>query len=230
MNECGMTLSPLGDSALVLSLSDEVEESVLARVRAAADGLRKASVSGVIDVVPAFATVTVYYDVARIETYAAFESRVVEIVTRAAGSAPRPVASRLVEVAVCYGGEFGPDLEDVAVHAGLKVRDVIGLHHEAEYRVHAIGFVPGFAYLGGLPARLHVPRRPTPRAVIAPGSVGIGGAQTGVYPMATPGGWNIIGRTPLPMFDVTAAPPARLHTGDRVRFRPITPREFAAWK
>jgi len=136
----------------------------------------------------------------------------------------------VVEIPVCYGGEYGPDLAVVAAHTGLTPEEVIQLHSAAEYRVHAIGFSPGFPYLGGLPPRLNTPRRATPRPSVPAGSVGIGSAQTGVYPVASPGGWNLIGRTPRALFRLHKSPPALLLIGDRVKFRPITPGEFAAWK
>jgi inhibitor of KinA len=185
---------------------------------------------GVKDVVPAFASVTIYYDIAQTGAYLSFETRVLEIATRGADLAPRASAARVVEIPVCYGGAHGPDLEELSSRAGVPVEQAIEWHAEAAYQVHAIGFVPGFAYLGGLPRKLHTPRRATPRASVAPGSVGIGGGLTGVYPVATPGGWNIIGRTPLVMFAVERVEPALLHAGDRVKFRPISAEEFAAWK
>jgi antagonist of KipI len=132
-----------------------------------------------------------------------------------------------MEIPVCYGGEFGPDLEAVAAHAGISADEVVALHRDAEYRVQAIGFVPGFAYLGGLPKKIETPRRTTPRAAVPAGAVGIGGNQTGIYPLATPGGWNLIGQTPRRLFDAARAEPAMLRAGDRVKFQAITAGEFA---
>jgi inhibitor of KinA len=133
---------------------------------------------------------------------------------------------RLVEIPVCYGGELGPDLDDVARAHGLTPDEVVALHTEAEYLVYMIGFMPGFAYLGGLPAQIATPRRKTPRTAVPAGTVGIGGQQTGVYPLVSPGGWNLIGRTPVKIFDITRAEPTLLLTGDRVRFRAILRAEF----
>ncbi len=225
-----MTLFPLGDSAVVLSLSDEVNDAVSLRVRVVADAIQRERIAGVVDVVPAFGSVTVFYDISRLGVYSNFETRVTEVAMRAASSTPRASSARTVEIPVCYGGEFGPDLEEVASRAGATIDQTIQWHSGADYRVHAIGFVPGFGYLGGLPRKLHTPRRPTPRSTVPPGSVGIGGAQTGVYPVATPGGWNLVGRTPLRMFDLQRVEPAIVRAGDRVRFRPISPDDFAAWK
>jgi inhibitor of KinA len=138
--------------------------------------------------------------------------------------------SRRVEIPVCYEGEFASDLADVAARSGLTTQRVVELHSGADYLAHAVGFAPGFAYLGGLPQKIHTPRRATPRTSVPAGTVGIGGAQTGVYSLTTPGGWNLIGRTPLKMFDAARAEPALLRVGDQVKFRAITPEEFAAWK
>ncbi|PTX94521.1 5-oxoprolinase subunit PxpB [Opitutus sp. ER46] len=226
-----MTLSPLGDSALVLSLGTTVDDATLARVRAVTNALQVPPLPGVVDVVPAFATVTVFFDVAKIGAYDGFVQQVNARAERAAETILRASGGgRTVEIAVCYGGEYGPDLSEVAHGAGVRPEQVIAWHTEASYRVNAIGFVPGFAYLGGLPVKLHLPRRRTPRPKVPAGAVGIGGDQTGVYPLATPGGWNLIGRTPQRLFDPTRAHPALLHAGDRVRFRAITPEEFVAWK
>lgn len=224
-----MTLRPLGDTAVVLALGDTVDDAMLARVRVLTQAIEHHRLRGVVDIVPAFASVTVFYDLAHLGDFAAFCAELEAIAARAQDAMER-VDPRLVEVPVCYGGEFGPDLEHVAERAGLPPTGVVALHSGADYRVHAIGFAPGFAYLGGLPAQLHTPRRPTPRAKVAPGTVGIGGAQTGVYPLATPGGWNLIGRTPLKLFNPARAEPALLRAGDRVRFRPISPNDFIDYK
>ncbi len=223
-----MTLSPLGDSAIVVSLGDEVDEATLGKVRGLTDALREEGVPGIVDVVPAFAQVTVFYDPVRVsydELGAALRARA----ENAAGWLKRESA-RTREIPVCYGGDFGPDIADVATRAGLSSAEVIALHTGGNYRVHAIGFAPGFAYLGGLAAKLHTPRRASPRTAVPAGTVGIGGAQTGVYPLATPGGWNLIGRTPLRLFDAHRAEAAWLQAGDRVVFRAISAEEFAAWK
>jgi KipI family sensor histidine kinase inhibitor len=225
-----MTLSPLGDSALVLTFGDEVDDEMSMRVAGAAEVIRRAAIAGVVDVVPAFATVTVYYDITHVGAFSAFEARIAAVATQSIDVKARSLPDRLVEIPVCYGGEHGPDFEAVARRAAVSLDQLIEIHSGGEYRVHAIGFVPGFGYLGGLPAKLHTPRRPTPRAQVAAGSVGIGGEQTGVYPMVTPGGWNLIGRTPLKMFDPLRTEPALLRVGDRVRFHAISSQEFIEWK
>ena len=129
---------------------------------------------------------------------------------------------------VCYGGEFGLDLETVGAAHGLTGTEVVALHSSVEYLVSAIGFIPGFPYLRGLPEQLHTPRRKTPRTRVPAGSVAIGGAQTGIYPFEIPGGWSLIGCTPWRLFNPYSQAPSFLQVGDRVRFKPITPEEYGA--
>ena len=139
-------------------------------------------------------------------------------------------ASALIEVPVCYDSEFALDLEDVARVAGLPAVEIVRRHAGAAYRVNCVGFTPGFPFMSGLPSELATPRRATPRKEVPAGSVGIGGAQTGIYPRNSPGGWNVIGRTPLRLFDVQRDPPALFRAGDRVRFRQISREEFDAFQ
>lgn len=223
-----MTLAPLGDRAVVLALDGDPEAPDVGRARALASALAQAPPAGVVEVVPAFASVTVFYDPVRIADFATL-CAAITTVARGAATPWFPVERPVVEIPVCYGGEFGPDLPAVAAHAGLAADAVVALHSDAAYDVEAVGFLPGFAYLGGLPERLHTPRRATPRPRVPAGAVGIGGARTGVYPVASPGGWNLIGRTPLSLFAAERAVPARLQAGDRVRFRPISRETFDAW-
>jgi len=190
---------------------------------------RLEGVRGVLNLHPAYASVLVDFD-PRLRRHADIEE-LVRAWVEAEGREPADdAAGRVVEIPVIYGGEAGPDLEDVARHAGLSPERVIELHSAATYLVYFLGFSPGFPYLGGLPPELATPRLATPRKRTPAGSVAIGGSQAGVYPTDSPGGWRIIGRTPLRLFDASRAEPALLGTGDRVKFRAITPEEFAAWK
>lgn len=223
-----MHLAPLGDSAVVIELGNVIKETTLARVRALAAALTRDPPAGVVDVVPAFTTVTVFYDPGRTGDYA---SLCKDLQARARNSRPSKQNGVLtITIPVCYGGALGPDLAEVAHISKQSEEEVVRLHAEPLYAVHAIGFTPGFPYLGGLPEKLHVPRRATPRTVVPAGSVGIGGAQTGIYPRESPGGWNIIGRTPLVLFQSDRPEPALLRVGDCVQFKPISEEEFAAWK
>jgi len=230
---------PLGDSAVTVTIGPARDATAVVRVRVLAAALIKARIPGVSDVAPCYGSLVVHYDPSRVAGPGALPyDRVRTAIVRCAEAAkvihrrsPKgTVEERMVEIPVCYGGEFGPDLNDVARQAKLSPEEVIKRHSKVEYVVQALGFVPGFPYLSGLPERLHTPRRATPREFVAAGSIGIGGAQTGVYPIATPGGWNVIGRTPSTLFRPTDDPPSLLRVGDTVLFRPITIEEFAVWK
>jgi inhibitor of KinA len=227
-----MKLEPLGDSAVVATLGTRIDAEALAPVLALARAVREARVRGVVEVVPAYATVTVFYDPLQFanpdeDAYEFMCNLIESCAERAVGGEP---AGRDFEIPVCYGGQYGPDMAHVAAHCRIDAEEVAARHSGADYLVHAIGFTPGFPFLGGLPAALATPRRETPRAHVPAGSVGIGASQTGVYPIASPGGWQVIGRTPIALFRPDATPASLLKAGDRVHFRRITPEEFAAWK
>ena len=143
-------------------------------------------------------------------------------------SSQHDLAANIVTIPVCYDIEFGPDLQEVANHAKIPMREVIRLHSSATYRVHFLGFTPGFAYLGGLPERLHVPRLATPRKYVPAGSIAVAGSQAGIYPVDSPGGWRLIGRTPVRIFDPDATQPTRLKPGDLVEFSEIDRATFDA--
>jgi inhibitor of KinA len=229
-----MTLAPLGDSAVVATLGANIDEGTLEAVLDFADALANAGREGITDVVPAYATVTVFYDPARFAAAPGdpFEAvcRFIESCVGRPTNAPFRTQSKLVEIPVCYASTFGPDLEAVAKHSQLSAAEVVAIHAGTDYLVHAIGFTPGFPYLGGLPGTLRTPRRDTPRGHVPAGSVAIGGSQTGIYPVDSPGGWHIIGRTPLHLFVPERTPAALLRPGDRVRFKPIWATEFSSWK
>ena len=235
-----MEIIPLGDSAVIVRVRDQFEdapEETMDEVLRTFQQLRNAGIPGVIELAPAYTGVAVFFDPIAVaeasgtsdETFDWLTMQIDEVLS-GPGRRGRVRASRsavrLVEVPVCYAPEFAPDLDDVACRAELSAKEVINLHSAAEYRVACIGFVPGFPFLAGLAKKLATPRRENPRKEIPPGSVGIGGAQTGIYPLRSPGGWNLIGRTPLRLFDPQEDPPTLLRAGDRVRFRAITRDEF----
>ena len=228
-----MQIIPLGDTALLLEIGEAIDESTHKRVQSAWQALAAAPLPGVSELVPAYTTVTVFYDPLRVVHAGAPEGGIADWLTeRVRDRLKNPpkvekYKGNTVEIPVCYGGEFGPDLALVAKQAKLSTEEVIKRHGKAEYLVYLIGFAPGFPYLGGLPKELETPRHAKPRMVVPPGSVGIGGAQTGIYPSATPGGWNLIGRTPLKLFRPAETPPVLLSAGDHVKFRAITREEFA---
>jgi inhibitor of KinA len=219
-------LSSLGDSALVVRIApDEAagDAATIEALRAAVAGLATANLPGVVDVAAASATVTLVFDPTM--TSVGTLGPLVEHLLRARSERPAP-APRAVSLPVCYGGAHGPDLDAVAEHTGLDPNTVIRLHTNARYRVAMIGFLPGFPYLVGLPAALAMPRLAEPRMQVPAGAVGIAGDRTGVYPLASPGGWRIIGRTPLPLFHPDRDPPTLLAAGDIVRFTPIDAAAF----
>ena len=179
---------------------------------------------GIVNLHPAYCSVLVKFDTLK-STHADIEAKLTSCLGRLREvKLPEP---HLREIPVCYGGEFGPDLAEVAAIHKLSAEEVIRLHYSATYTAYFLGFVPGFAYLGGLPAQLATPRLQTPRKQVPAGSVAIGGNQTGVYPTATPGGWRLIGKTPLKLFDPVSAHSSFFEIGDHVRFIPITAEEFA---
>ena len=218
------TVHPVGDSALLAAFEQRIAPEIGTAVAALNARVQAASLPGAGETVPAFASLMVTYDplLTDYETLAAALQRLA-----AAPDGGAAGEGRLVTIPVCYGGAFGPDLPFVAEHAGLTETEVIRLHAGRDYPIYMLGFLPGFPYLGGLDERLFTPRLPTPRTAIPAGSVGIGGEQTGVYPIASPGGWQLIGRTPLKLFD-PAAGALPYAAGDRIRFKPITREAFDA--
>lgn len=216
-------IRPEGACGVLCVLGSDISETTGARVAALDRAVRGARPSGVTETVPAFASLLVRYDPLRADYDA-----VSAAIRRLAGTIREGSAAtgRTVDIPVCYGGAYGEDLPFVARHAGLTEAEVVRLHSERPYRIYMLGFLPGFPYLGGLSERLFTPRLQTPRTRIPAGSVGIGGQQTGIYPMESPGGWQLIGRTPLRLF----APGRDLPyaAGDMIRFVPIDEREFAA--
>lgn len=185
------------------------------------------------EAVPAFTTVAIYYDPLKLAQEPSPYNKINKDITSLLGyihfNENTTTIGKTVDIPVCYGGAFGPDIQVVAEHNRLTPEKVIKLHTEGEYLVHMIGFSPGFPYLGGLTEKLATPRRKTPRLKIPAGSVGIAGQQTGVYPLESPGGWQIIGRTPLALFRPHHDSPSLLAAGDRVRFFPISSDEFHVW-
>lgn len=220
-----LTVCPVGDTGLLASFEQRIAQSVGAAVAALNTRVAAAAIPGVVETVPAFASLLIFYDPLVTEYDSVADA--VQKLAQAPGSDTAAGEGRLVEIPVCYGGTFGPDLPFVAEHAGLTEKEVIELHAGREYRIYMLGFLPGFPYLGGLDERLFTPRLASPRTAIPAGSVGIGGEQTGVYPIASPGGWQLIGRTPLKLFD-PAAGALPYAAGDRIRFKPITREAFDA--
>ncbi|MEC2075254.1 5-oxoprolinase subunit PxpB [Metabacillus fastidiosus] len=221
---------PFGDSAVTTDLSKNNRDG-----RLITEQIEKRPFKGLIEIVPGFTTITVYYDPFIVYQICNGESpfRFVEMKLRQIINEideKKIYSSREIMIPVCYGGDLGPDLENVAKYHHLTKEEVINLHISKEYVVHMIGFAPGFPYLSGLSKKIATPRKDTPRTLIPEGSVGIGGEQTGIYPLESPGGWNLIGRTPLMLFNPNANIPSLLQAGDIIRFQPITCKEFEELK
>lgn len=219
-------IAPLGDRALRVDFGPRIDAELNARVHGLAARIRRAELPGITDLVPAYASLAIHYQP---EAWAesgrppweALVDALGPLLEARIGVAPEP--SRILEVPVRYGEEAGPDLEEVADRAGLSAADYAGRHAAGRYRVYMLGFTPGFAYLGGLDPVLAAPRRATPRTRVPAGSVGIAGEQTGIYPCDSPGGWQLIGRTDLVLFDPFRPEPCLLRPGDVVRFIPVLP-------
>jgi inhibitor of KinA len=231
-----MRIEPLGDSALIIRVVDDFArdpEASLNAVLAALGYLKAAAIPGVTELAPAYTTIGVFYDPARIESadsdQAPFDflsAKIQSILNASSFENEAEIEAPLIEIPVCYDRGLAPDLGDVARVTDLAEAEVIRRHASGAYRVSCVGFIAGFPFLSGLPPELATPRRAAPRKEVPAGSVGIGGGQTGIYPRTSPGGWNLIGRTPLRLFDVHCDPPTMLQAGDRVRFREISRKEF----
>jgi len=213
------------DQALLVYLGEEIGAAAHERVVRLLRLLQREPLKWLRNIQPAYCSLLITFDAPAVD-HAEVQAKISELEKRAEKlPAAKP---RLVEVPVCYGGEFGPDLEDVAAQRGLTAEKAVELHIARTYHAYFLGFAPGFAYLGDLAEEIATPRLETPRKKVAAGSVGIAGRQTAVYPFATPGGWRLIGRTPLEIFRKDREPMGLIAIGDQVRFRPITRAEFLA--
>ena len=208
---------PAGDHAVVVEYGDEIDPAINSVVHRAVAEIERADIDGVVEVVPTYRSTLVYYD----PFQATFDDIAAALRGLSLDSGEVEDVRRIVDIPTLYGGDYGPDLPFVASSAGMSEREVVQIHSGADYLVYAMGFSPGFPYLGGLDPRLNTPRLKSPRTSIPAGSVGIAETQTGVYPVASPGGWQLIGRTPLRLFDAESESPAVIQPGDRVRFVPI---------
>ena len=218
-----MKIIPASDSSILVEFGDKIAPEIQDLVLSLFHALRAVDDSRICNLHPGYASLLIDFDpltLSHNELTALVESLASSKLTAAADR------SSVVTIPVCYDSEFGPDLADVSAHTGLSTDEVVGLHSSATYRVCFLGFTGGFAYLGGMPEALQTPRLATPRRAVSAGSVGIAGGQTGIYPTETPGGWRLIGRTPVRMFDPRAQLPTRVQAGDIVKFAPIDRAEF----
>lgn len=218
-----VAIHPYGDSALIVEFGEDISEGAYRRIRGLLEDLETNPLAGMRELIPAYNSLLIVYD--SLESgYSDLESLVRSRVEKAS-SAPRS-RRRIVRIPVCYESPYALDLQDVARHAGLSPDEVVSIHAAGSYLVYMLGFTPGFPYLGGMDERIAAPRRASPRTRVPAGSVGIADRQTGIYPQDSPGGWNIIGRTPALLFDPSRQPPALLAAGLYIRFQPIPAADF----
>ncbi len=217
---------PMGDRALLVELGDEVSPPGNRKVRELLVALERHAVEGILEIVPSYRSITVVFDPLRVAP-PELGQEIAEAYKRMDSTEIPP--PRTLEVPVVYGGNYGPDLEFVARYHRLTPDEVITLHTGTAYHVYMIGFLPGFPYMGDLPDALNTPRRETPRVAVPQGSVAIALKQTGIYPVQSPGGWHILGRTPLRLFEAGRWPPVPLEMGDEVRFVAVREHEVKAW-
>lgn len=212
-----------GDRGLLVEYGDGISPQINRKVRKMAMALEQACPKGILEVIPTYRSLLIVYEPGYTDLDSV-QNRLEELEKRLDQlNLPPP---KTIEIPVCYGAEFGPDIENVAKEHDLSVEDVIRIHSEPVYPIYMIGFTPGFPFLGGLPKILHTPRLVTPRTYVPEGSVGIADAQTGIYPIASPGGWQLIGRTPLKLFSPDKTDPFLYRTGDLIRFKPISAEAF----
>ena len=218
------TISPVGDRAISIDFGQVIDPTINRHIRQTIERIKALQLEGIIELVPTYCALLVEYD-AMLYSY----SEICNIIEPTLDEGMTNTTNELVtvvEVPTVYGGEFGPDLSFVASHNHLSEDEVISIHSGTDYLVYMLGFIPGFTYLGGMDPRIATPRLSSPRTLIPAGSVGIAGEQTGTYPSDSPGGWQIIGRTPVTMYDMSKAQAALLNAGDYVRYVPIDESEF----
>lgn len=235
-----ITFHPLGDAAIVIQAGTDISEDIHERVKQLFSCIEQHPFEGYVEAVQAFTNVTVFYEPYKVYQSAQLKQRAIspyewvkdyiENLLEDNWKEGNQAKRRIVDIPVCYGGELGPDLEEVARINDLTPEEVVRIHTSGTYLVYMIGFAPGFPFLGGLSEKIAAPRRQTPRMSIPKGSVGIAGKQTGVYPISTPGGWQLIGQTPLSLFRPNAERPSLLKAGDEVRFVQLSEKEFFSMK
>jgi len=223
-----ISMRKAGERGLVVEMGKEISPRVNARIRRLADRLSQEGLVGLIEIVPAYCSLLIYFDPLLLSRPALIQAVTGILAAATERKAAEEEMVRIIQVPVCYGGEHGPDLAEVARYHGLALEEVIAIHSARPYLVYMLGFTPGFPYLGGMSERIATPRLETPRVRVPEGSVGIAGTQTGIYPIASPGGWRLIGRTPVKPFQPEAARPFLFSAGDHVQFNPITPDRYQA--
>lgn len=216
-----------GDSSMLIEFGNEISPEINRKITAVVQLMKAQQIEGVVDMIPAFCSLLINYD-PRIITYEHLRKRMEQLVKL--DVAAEQTARKIIEIPVCYGGEYGPDIENIAKHSGVSVEEVIRIHSSRDYLIYMLGFMPGFAYLGGLEECLHTPRLANPRIKINAGSVGIGGSQTGIYPLDSPGGWQLLGMTPVKVYDPMRDVPILYEAGEYIRFVPVDEETYKSIK
>ncbi len=212
-----------GDRALIIKFGDTIDSETNNCIRSFCSLLERKRIEGIIEVVPTFNSLSVYYNPCVIKGEKLIKK--LSSLLKKNGNNSQGGGTTYI-IPVLYGGEWGEDLNDVAAHANLTAEEVVKIHSSTDYLIYMLGFLPGFAYLGGLDKRIVTPRLDTPRTKIHAGAVGIGGEQTGIYPLASPGGWRLIGTTPVKIYDADRVEPILYKAGDKIRFESVTEKEF----
>lgn len=227
------TIFPLGDSALTIDFGNVIDGEVNKRVLQLYHQIKEAHIPYISDLIPAYSSLTVYYDVPLVHTneQCAFDTmaELIENIT-AETLKQKEQTARIIDIPVCYESKYAYDIYEIALEKNLSPEEVIAIHTSKTYRIYMLGFLPGFAYMGEVDDQIAVPRKELPRTNVEAGSVGIAGKQTGIYPLLSPGGWQIIGRTPVKLFSKEAANPVLFQPGDEVKFYSITEHEFADYQ
>lgn len=213
----------VGDRGLLIEFGEGIHPEINEKVRKLSRSIKSIRPKGIIEVIPTYRSVLVVYDqdITNPQILKYFFRELEE-----QDQNDTATSRSVLEIPVCYGGKYGPDIETVAQTNQIDTDDVVALHSRETYQIYMIGFTPGFPFLGGLPEKLHTPRLETPRLTVPQGSVGIANNQTGIYPIESPGGWQLIGRTPLCLFDPSRSDPLLYRAGDSIKFKPITKKEF----
>lgn len=212
-----------GDSSLLIEFGKTISPEINRKITVTVQLIKMQQIEGVVDVIPAFCSLLINYD-PRVISYEDISERIRHLLKMDVKMDEG--RKKVYEIPVCYGGEYGPDLANIAEHAGLTEEEVIRIHSSRDYLIYMLGFLPGFCYLGGLDERIHTPRLANPRLKISAGSVGIGGSQTGIYPLDSPGGWQLMGMTPVKTYDPDRQVPILVEAGDYIRFIPVDEQEY----
>ncbi|MDD6657533.1 MAG: 5-oxoprolinase subunit PxpB [Lachnospiraceae bacterium] len=216
-------MCPVGDQAILCEFGNKIDEKINDEVQALTRQIKSASFPGVVEILPTYRSLLVFYDSSQI-SYKKLSKKIGSFHRDSTG---QEAGSKKIRIVPClYGGEYGPDLSDMADQLGMSEAEIINIHKSVDYKIYMLGFLPGFVYLGGLDERIHMPRLDVPRTKIPERSVGIGGNQTGVYPMESPGGWRLIGSTPLNFYNPASNPPVLCEAGEYIRFEPVTKQEY----